>query len=85
MIYKVYAIYDRALEAYTSPMFFRANGEALRAFMDEAARADSKINVHPEDFAIWFVGTWNEDTGELLGLEEPMLLARAYDLEPMKE
>lgn len=77
---KMYAIRDQKLEAFMTPMFFRSNGEAMRAFMDEVARPDSNLNRHPEDYVLYFVGTWADDTGMVLGLDTPLVLARADEL-----
>lgn len=77
---KMYSIYDQKVEAYLNPMFFRSNGEALRAFMDEVGRQDSAMNAHPEDYVLYFIGVWDDDNGLVVGTDTPMVLARASDL-----
>jgi hypothetical protein len=79
---KMFAIRDEKLEAFMSPMFFRSNGEAIRAFFDEVERPDSKMHRHPGDYVLYFVGVWTDDNGVVLGLEEPLALVSADEIGP---
>jgi len=70
MRYKVCAIRDRAGDVYSQPMFFNSIGSAVRAFGDEVKRAadNNNLHKHPEDFDLYQVGEFDDNTGEF----EPM-------------
>lgn len=76
---KLYSVYDRAAGAYMTPAFMSADGMALRSFADQAKDASTQIGKHPEDYALFRVGKWNDHTGELEA-ENPTCIARAHEL-----
>lgn len=57
---RLYAILDKAVEAYHPPLVFRSEGEAKRSFID-AISGQGQIASHKEDFAFCFLGFY-EDT-----------------------
>lgn len=62
----VVAIQDRAMQAYNRPFHVPAIGAAMRSFTDETNRAapDNQMYVHPEDFELWLLGTFEDTTGQ---------------------
>lgn len=58
----MYTIRDSASEAYTRPFFARAHGEAIRNFENEIKR-EGPLQDHPEHFSLWFVGSFDDNTG----------------------
>lgn len=79
MLKLIYTILDTKAAAYLPPFYMRSNGEALRAFSDEISNGDSQIAKHPEDFILFQIGTFDEQTGELSPVS-PISLAKAIDL-----
>lgn len=75
---KVYAIYDRAVEAYGQPFFVKSQGQAVRSFKDECENKESQFNKHPNDYDLYHIGEYNEETGELQA-KMPERVARATD------
>lgn len=80
MILKVFTVRDAKVEAYMQPFFARAKGEALRSFMDTVSKPDHQFSEHPEDFSLYYLGEYDENTGALLPLTEPELMGKAIDL-----
>jgi len=78
----VYAVKDLAVQAFGDCFLTRAPGEAMRSFQDEVNRTDGKSAVaqHPEDYELYKIGTYDDQTGKLHALEHPELTARAKDL-----
>ncbi|AXH75340.1 MAG: nonstructural protein [Microviridae sp.] len=78
----IVALKDRAADLYGKPFFVRTTAEAIRSLTDEANNTESSINKHPEDYDLYQIGTFNEETGEVNGVTGggPMLLVRAQDL-----
>lgn len=59
----VVAIRDRAVDAFLRPWYVRSTGEALRVFTDSLNTPDSQMKVHPEDYDLYALGTFVEETG----------------------
>ena len=74
-----YAIFDKAVNAYMRPMVLQTDGQAVRMFTDEAVRAEAEIAKHPEDYALFRIGSFDDNTGEILAIE-PKCIGRAREL-----
>lgn len=68
------AVFDKAAEYYMQPFFVRAQGEALRAFMDECAREGSQFKDHPEHYDLYQLGEFDDLSGAVEGKFPPVLL-----------
>ena len=68
MINKVFAVKDIKVGAFMAPFFMRSKGEAIRAFTDFANDGQSMPSKHPEDFCLYEIGTWDDDTGSLVSI-----------------
>ena len=75
----VYTIFDTASGAYMRPFFAMSDGEALRGFKDISLDADHAIGKHPEDYSLWRIGTFNDNTAKIEG-EAKECLATALEL-----
>lgn len=76
---KIYGIYDRAIEAYTGTPFFQpTNNAAIRIIKQEADREGSMLNNNPTDFELWYLGEYNESSGDITPTRER--IARVEDL-----
>lgn len=72
-----YSVYDMIAEAFM-PSFRSANKyKALQGFKDVAMQAGNEVNKHPEAYQLYFLGKFNEKTGERTN--EKTLLATATD------
>lgn len=76
---KVYSIKDVKVEAFMSPFFMPTDGAALRAFADEANSADSNLRKHPEDYVLYGLGDWDDQTGKLSPFDAPRSLGVASE------
>lgn len=81
MRYKVVAIRDRAIDAYGQPIFVGSTGGAIRSFGDEVNRKDPNNNIanHPEDFDLFYLGEFDDSTGEFDSVR-PQQIAVGKDL-----
>lgn len=75
---KIYAIHDRAIEAYGQPFFVKSQGQALRSFRDECENRESQFNKHPADYDLYLIGDYNDETG-IITPQQPERVARATD------
>lgn len=62
----LYAIYDSASGVYDGPHKGQSDGAILRQFGDMCNNPEHDIGRHPADFTLFFVGTWNDGTGEMV-------------------
>lgn len=60
---RIYTIRDAKAEIYLPPFTFRTDGEAIRAFDDSVQKPGTSLHDHPEDFFLYKVGSFNQDTG----------------------
>lgn len=80
MILKMFAVYDMKVGAYMPPFTMRSRGEAVRSFMDAVADKSGQFIKHPEDYALWSIGDFNDQSGEVTGACEVVM--RAVEVQP---
>jgi len=71
------SVKDRAADAFGRPMFVRSIGEAIRSFSDEVNRAaeDNQLFNHSDDFDLFELGEFDDNTGTLVTHEQPKLVS----------
>lgn len=82
-ILQVVSVYDSAVNAFARPFFVPSTGVALRSFSDEVNRQapDNPMSQHPEDFTLYLLGSFDEDSGQFTNTQSrPELLVRAKDV-----
>lgn len=62
-----FSIYDSKAQFFSAPIFFAHRGEAIRAVISTAADLTTSIGQYPADFSLWYLGEFNENTGEFRG------------------
>lgn len=75
-----YSIYDTAAKAFNQPFFLQNDSLAIRAFTDTVNDENSTINKHPQHFALYKIGMFKDDSGELIQDEMKQLLCEAASL-----
>lgn len=63
MIIYVCAAFDRKVNAFMAPQFFRTKGEATRAWMDAVGAEGSLFRKHAEDFGFYYLGSFDDNDG----------------------
>lgn len=78
---QIFSIYDVKAEIFASPVFYPSTGAAIRAFADAVNKPGNDFNAHPEDFQLFHVGSFDEDTGDVMPLETGRVsIAQALNL-----
>lgn len=80
MKYAVCAVRDRAVNAFNRPIYVPTVGVAIRSFTDEVNRKDSELANHPEDYDLYELGQWDDETGVYTPLEVSRVITRAQDI-----
>jgi len=77
----VVAVRDSAMNAFAKPFVVPTPGLAIRSFTQEVNRQaqDNPMNTNPDDFELWTLASYDEDTGEFTN-NSPRLLVRAKDV-----
>ena len=65
MILKVFSVFDTKLAAYNVPFFARTESDAIRSFTDLCVDPRSRVYQHREDYALYRLGSFDDDIGEL--------------------
>lgn len=92
MKYKVYVVRDAAAEATMRPVFFERDAVAMRSFTLQVASGDDQMSNSPEDFTLYRVGSYDDDSMVLVSEDPHRLLNgleainnRRIDQEKIKE
>ena len=79
MILKIFVIFDSKAGAYLPPFFMHAEGQATRAFSNMANDRSTQIGLNPEDYTLFEVGTFDDNTAQFEMLESKRALGTAIE------
>lgn len=82
MIMMVMSVRDAKAKAFGQPFCATALGSATRSFMDEVKRnsPDNVMFRHPEDFALFALGKFDDETGTFECDEVPRLIMQGNEV-----
>ncbi len=75
----VFTIFDSKNQSHCRPIMQPSSGGMLRSFADLANDKQHPIGQHPEDYALYRVGEWDDETGKMVHDEKDTSLGRALD------
>lgn len=86
MKYVIVSVYDRAAQAFGRPVFVQAVGAAVRSFQDEINREapENEMNRHPDDFDLYEIGSFDDQTGELSVVDHQAAVALGKSLKTQR-
>lgn len=76
---KVFSIYDIKAACHAQPFFLPNEGQAIRAFGDLVQDNKTQIAAHPGDYSLYLIGTFDNNSGELISEKKPKFLSAAAD------
>jgi len=81
MITTVCAIRDRAADVFGQPFFTASTSTAIRSFTDlvNDNRDGNMISSHPEDFDLFYLGTYDDKVPKFHMLDIPSQIAIGKD------
>jgi hypothetical protein len=82
MIYRIFAVRDRAADVFGTPHFAVSTGAAIRSFTDEVNRdaPENTLARHPEDFDLYELGSFNDGDASFELVESPRQVAIGKDV-----
>lgn len=75
-----FSVFDNKANCFGRPFFVTHVGVALRGFGDEVNNSESPFNAHPEDYALYELGSWDDSDGVFKPLSKPKLISNAVPL-----
>jgi len=86
VISQVYAIYDTKAASFSLPLFAPNEAVARRIFHDVVNSPRSTYNMHPHDYSLVSLGTYDDETGRHDDLDNAITICHGFEvLEPKKE
>lgn len=77
MILKVYSIRDAKAEVFNTPFFQKTHGEAERSFRQLCNDEKSTVATFPEDYDLYYLGEYDDNTGKMSSLDTPQHVIKA--------
>lgn len=82
---KLFTIYDSAAKAFNSPFAMRHVNEAIRGFQTALTDPQSNISQYPEDYALYECGEFDNNSGEFLTPDRPVIVISALEAKRLLE
>lgn len=79
MVQRVFSVFDIKGKAYLRPFFMLHNGEAMRQFGDAVVDEKTQFNKHPEDYQLFLLAEYDDNTGNFVSKDHPEFLCNALD------
>lgn len=79
MILKIFSCFDSKIGSYGKPFFVRSVGEALREYVQVSNDDSTMIGKHPQDFCLFHIGNFDDETASIEMLECPHSLGVAKE------
>lgn len=81
---QVYTVYDSKAAIYMPPFFMKTKGEAVRAFKNTVNDTEHPFYRNPEDYALFYLGVYDDESAAFRLQETPEVIARAHELKEQK-
>lgn len=78
----IVALKDTAARVFGTPFVVQAAAQAVRSLRDEVNSKDSTSDVckHPDDFELYELANFDDDSGVVSSIDPIRMIARAKDL-----
>lgn len=77
---KAFSIRDTKAEVFNTPFFLKTHGEAERSFKNLLNDQQSMVSKYPEDYDLYYIGDYDQDSGQLGALDTPQHIVKAVQL-----
>ncbi|AXL15280.1 nonstructural protein [Microviridae sp.] len=66
MKHYTFSIYDSKADAYLPPFFLHQEAMGIRAFSDAVNNPESQIHLHPADYTLFLIASFDDEKGEMI-------------------
>lgn len=77
MVLKVFSIRDQKAEVFNTPFYKKTHGEAERDFRSVVNDEKSSLNKYPEDFDLYYLGEYCDNSGTFKSVDTPQHVIKA--------
>lgn len=77
---RIYTIRDSKAEIFNQPFYYNTHGEAERAFKQLVMDEKSSISKFPEDYDLYYLGLYDDNSGKIESLDTPQHVIKAVNL-----
>jgi len=74
---KAYSIRDSKAEVFNTPFYQKTHGEAERTFQTLVKDEKSTLSKYPDDYDLYYLGEYDQDTGKSHPIDTPQHMAKA--------
>lgn len=71
MIHLSFTVLDKVAQVYGAPFHSKSKALALRDFAHACRDNQSALYRSPEDFSLWLIGSYDDETGIITPLSKP--------------
>lgn len=82
---KVFSVRDSKAGVYNTPFFQHQIGEAERTFRKLVNDNQSMISQFPDDYDLYYLGDYDDQTGVINALQTPQHIVKAVNLMPLTD
>lgn len=76
------AVFDSAVGAFMQPFWAQSEGSAVRGFGDAVNDPKLEFGKHPQDYTLFALATFDDQTGEVVFLQTHKRLIAAFECVP---
>lgn len=76
----MYSVRDAKAEIFNPPFFNKTHGEAERNFKQLSKDDKSMVGQYPEDYDLYYLGEYDDNTGKFQPEPTPKHIAKAVQL-----
>lgn len=73
------SVYDKASQVFAQPFYTPTRAAAIRSFTDAVGNKESAFCAHPEDYVLFELGVFDDNSGELVTNSSPEKLLTALE------
>lgn len=77
---RAYSIRDSKGEVFHPPFYKKTHGEAERDFTSLVRDDKSQVGSYPDDYDLYHVGMWDDQSGKFSPLDTPQHIVKAVQL-----
>lgn len=70
----IYSVFDTASGTFQRPIFAISDGQMIRSFVDISVAADHPVGQHPEDYALYKIGEFDDENGVIKPVDRVVLI-----------
>jgi hypothetical protein len=78
---KISSIRDAKAEIFNKPFYQNTHGEAERTFRTIVNDDSTAVSKYPEDYDLWYLGEFDDNSGKAELLDTPQHMIKAIDVQ----